>query len=270
MFSGRGGRRERGRSRGEESGRRTGRVESDDARREKNEKTTRRIYHAGVRGGAARVRVVPKRDASDLGARRGGGRELGGCRGVAARARAGASRRARDGAARRARRSRGGPRVGRGAHLGVVAERENLAVEGDGLLPKALRVADVAHDDLVEGVLPRVRREVGLDLPGLRHDRASDRVLHVLDVLVDGVDGDSSHRARLGFQRGRGGRERCASSLQERGAESSDARGDGARGAAEGEQRALRESGPASGVCARGDDRRPNATEARKARPAAR
>lgn len=35
-------------------------------------------------------------------------------------------------------------------HLGILAQRQHLAEEGDGLLPQRLRVADVAHDHLLE------------------------------------------------------------------------------------------------------------------------
>lgn len=38
-------------------------------------------------------------------------------------------------------------------HLRIVSQGQDLAEEGDRLLPKRLRIADVAHDHLVEGML---------------------------------------------------------------------------------------------------------------------
>jgi hypothetical protein len=65
-----------------------------------------------------------------------------------------------------------------------------LAVKRDGLLAQALRVADIAVHHLLEGKLRRVGFQSRLDLTRLGHDGASDRVLHVLDLLIDIVNGD--------------------------------------------------------------------------------
>ena len=79
-----------------------------------------------------------------------------------------------------------------GTHLRVIANRQDLAVEGDGLLAEALRIADVAHDDLVEVELGRVALEFRLDLAGFADDGASDSVLHAPDFWVDGVNSDTA------------------------------------------------------------------------------
>ena len=90
--------------------------------------------------------------------------------------------------------------LGRVHKLRVVRQREHLAVERDGLLADALRVADVAHDDLLEGQGRWVLLELRLELPGPGDDGAANGVLHRLHVGIDRVDGDSAHgspRAKL-------------------------------------------------------------------------
>ena len=72
-------------------------------------------------------------------------------------------------------------------HLWIVANGKNLSIIGDGLLPKVLRVTDVAVDHLVKRVARGVGRELCLDLVGLGDDGAAHGVLHLLDPLVDGV-----------------------------------------------------------------------------------
>ena len=86
----------------------------------------------------------------------------------------------------------------RGTHLRVIAQRQDLAEKGDGLLPDALRVADVAHDHLVERILGRVRREVSLDLTSPGHDSAS--TAYCIDLRSQRVYGYARHGAMLGFQ----------------------------------------------------------------------
>ena len=85
-------------------------------------------------------------------------------------------------------------------HVREVAQREDLPIKRDGLLPQALRVADVAHHDFIERVLGRVFLERRRDLARLGNDRSADGVLHVLHRGVDGVDGDAAHGADLGFR----------------------------------------------------------------------
>mmetsp|Transcript_32309 Transcript_32309/g.76768 ORF Transcript_32309/g.76768 Transcript_32309/m.76768 type:complete len:298 (-) Transcript_32309:36-929(-) len=76
----------------------------------------------------------------------------------------------------------------------VVHQRHHLAVEGDGLLPDGVRVADVAVKHLLEG-----KRLVPLgdhlrDFVCRLRDRSTHRVLHRLDGIIDCVE--RQHLAR--------------------------------------------------------------------------
>ena len=72
-------------------------------------------------------------------------------------------------------------------HLRVIAERQHLAEEGDGLLAQLLRVADVAHHDLFERVLLAVGQLL-LHLLSQQHDLATHCWRRAQSVLDHGRD----------------------------------------------------------------------------------
>jgi hypothetical protein len=82
--------------------------------------------------------------------------------------------------------------VGAVDEAGVLEQRRDLAEEGDGLLVQLLRVADVGADDLAEGqVGAGAAGDLGAVLLRLDRQLAADGVLGLLDVRVDGGDGEA-------------------------------------------------------------------------------